>query len=71
MPKLTDNSIMPWGKHKGKKLANIPNDYLLWLRDEIQKTVPIRRSLDNKELLEYIEDNMDVINKETKKYDKR
>jgi uncharacterized protein (DUF3820 family) len=22
---------MPWGKHKGERMANIPPDYLLWL----------------------------------------
>lgn len=28
---LTDNSFMPYGKHKGKKMINVPADYLLWL----------------------------------------
>lgn len=32
-PKITDTSLMPWGKHKGVKMANIPPDYLLWLLD--------------------------------------
>jgi len=30
-PKLTDNSPMPWGAHKGTKMANLSPDYLLWL----------------------------------------
>lgn len=25
---------MPFGKHKGKKLANVPASYLLWLFDQ-------------------------------------
>lgn len=29
MEELTDNSIMPNGKHKGVKMANVPDDYLL------------------------------------------
>lgn len=28
---LNDNSPMPWGMHKGKKMANVPAKYLLWL----------------------------------------
>lgn len=28
---LNDNSIMPWGMHKGKKMANVPAKYLLYL----------------------------------------
>ena len=28
---MTDESIMPWGKHKGEKMANAPPSYLLWL----------------------------------------
>lgn len=26
-----DNFIMPWGKHKGKSLKNIPINYLRWV----------------------------------------
>lgn len=26
-----ESFIMPWGKYRGKKLAAIPNDYLIWL----------------------------------------
>lgn len=31
---MTDESIMPFGKHKGVKLANVPADYLLFLHKE-------------------------------------
>jgi uncharacterized protein (DUF3820 family) len=29
--KLTDNSIMPWGKYKGHNMINVPANYLLYL----------------------------------------
>jgi uncharacterized protein (DUF3820 family) len=56
---MDDNSIMPFGKYKGQKLANIPGDYLLWLYKE------------NKcfgQLKEYIEENKEVLNKEVKSF---
>lgn len=28
-----DNSLMPWGKHEGEKMANVPASYLLWIYD--------------------------------------
>ncbi len=34
MPKLTDQSKMPFGKHKDKKLEDVPASYLLWLWEE-------------------------------------
>ena len=49
---MTDESIMPFGKYKGQKLANVPASYLLWLYDN------------NKcfgELKKYIEENMDAL----------
>ena len=54
---MNDNSLMTFGKHWGKKLADVPADYLLWLYEN------------NKcygELKEYITDNLDVIKSEIK-----
>lgn len=31
MKEFNDESIMPFGIHKGKALANIPDHYLKWL----------------------------------------
>lgn len=31
MEKLTDESLMYFGQHKGSKLANCPDSYLKWL----------------------------------------
>ena len=30
--KLTDESLMPMGKHAGKKMGNIPCYYLQWFK---------------------------------------
>lgn len=30
----TDNTLMPWGVHKGKKLSELPASYLLWLYEQ-------------------------------------
>ncbi len=50
--KLTDESIMPWGVHKGKKLANVPDHYLKWLYDNNKCHGALK---------EYIEDNAEII----------
>ncbi len=31
---MTDSDIMPLGKHKGKRLQNVPASYLMWLYDQ-------------------------------------
>lgn len=50
---MDDNSIMPFGKYKGKKLSDIPDDYFLWLHG-----VGINPKY--YELEEYIEENLDA-----------
>lgn len=43
---LHDESIMPFGKHKGKKLGEVPDSYWLWfLQQEWSSKYP--------ELVEY------------------
>ena len=56
---LNDNSLFPFGKHKGIKMEKVPATYLDWLmgQDWI-KSWP--------EVVEYIERNRTVINKELK-----
>ena len=54
---MDDNSIMPFGKYKGEKMANVPASYLLWIYDEPFCTG---------ELKKYIKENMDAILIETK-----
>lgn len=57
MAQLTDESPMPFGKHKGKKLANVPADYLLWIYGS--GILPSFKNLE-----EYIEENMNVLKQE-------
>lgn len=52
---MTDNSIMPIGKYKGEKLANVPASYLIWLYEN---------SNIYGELRQYIADNLEVIKSE-------
>ena len=53
--KMTDNSLMPYGKHKGQKMANVPPDYLIWLFEN-NKCTP--------EVAKYIAKNLDVLKAE-------
>lgn len=57
MEKITDSSLMPYGKYKGKKMANIPASYLLWMyrNDKLFKALEV-----------YVEENMDALEKEEK-----
>ena len=55
---LHDNSQMPFGKYQGEKMINVPANYLMWLYNENKC---------NKEVREYIEDNLDVLQEEIKR----
>jgi uncharacterized protein (DUF3820 family) len=52
---MNDESIMPFGKYKGEKMANVPPDYLLWLYDNGKCYGDVRK---------YIADNLDVLKSE-------
>jgi len=54
---MNDNSIMPFGKYKGYKLANIPASYLLWLYNQ---------GLQKGNLRDYIIDNLQLLKQERK-----
>lgn len=66
MPNFTDTDLMPFGKHKGVAMANVPAAYLIWLRDELNHTAPNKRTLNQKLIIGYVEDNMDVLEREVK-----
>ena len=51
--KLNDNSLMPFGQHKGKKMIDVPAPYLLWIYEQ------------NFDVMVYIRENMEVLRKET------
>lgn len=50
---FADKTLMPWGMHKGKALANVPDSYLLWLYTENKAHGDLRA---------YIKDNLASIN---------
>jgi len=52
---MTDESIMPFGKYKGDKMANIPPSYLLWLYENDKCYGDVKS---------YIRDNLDVLKAE-------
>lgn len=58
MTTISDSMPMPFGKHKGKKMANIPADYLLHLLDNYMCYGSVKA---------YIQENEDVLRKETEK----
>ncbi|KKQ95343.1 MAG: hypothetical protein UT21_C0006G0015 [Candidatus Woesebacteria bacterium GW2011_GWA1_39_11b] len=58
---MNDNSTMPFGLHRGKKLANVPAEYLRWLYDNGKLYG---------ELKTYVEENLDVIKAEINYSDK-
>lgn len=60
---LTDKSIMPFGKHKGTEMANVPAEYLLWLYAEYTEPNPIFGFI-NQQVKAYIEDNLDILKSE-------
>lgn len=51
---FTDESIMPFGLYKGKKMANVPAHHLLWVYDQPWCRGPVKQ---------YIEDNMELLKK--------
>ena len=57
MAALDDNSLMPFGKYKDEKLANVPASYLLYAYDNFNIW---------QNLKDYIDDNRDVLESEIK-----
>lgn len=56
--KELENFLMPFGKHKGEKLANIDASYLLWLYNACEdKDLP-------EEVKLYVEETKEVLLKE-------
>jgi len=56
--KITDESTMLFGKHKGRYLIEVPASWLLWYRNDAKDPR-------DKDLLDYIEDNLDVLRSES------
>lgn len=65
MPELHDNSEMPIGKFKGVEMIDVPADYLIKIHEENQgKEI---KSDDLKSVMEYIDDNIDVLKEEIRR----
>ena len=56
MPQLSDTSLMPFGKHKGKRMIDVPAKYLLWLYEN---------GLGAGDVKDYITNNIDGLRKES------
>lgn len=67
MEAYKDTDLMPYGKHKGVKLANVPASYLQWLFENALQGAPNKMTIENKKLRKYYEENKEVIQKELKK----
>ena len=52
MSKLTDNDPMPFGKHKGRKMIDVPPSYLLWYLENGSEGNVKDYCIENKEALE-------------------
>lgn len=60
---ITDNSPMPFGKHEGEKMANVPAPYLLNLKRRFRFVQPCGKL---KAVMDYIEENKEVLEQEVK-----
>jgi len=68
MEAFKDTDLMPFGKYKGEKMANVPAHHLMWHWDTYLSTdSELHMSIDKKRLKKYIVENMDVLKKELKK----
>ncbi len=55
--KLTDDSPMPFGKHRGEKMADVPASYLLWLGAELALKDKLSLNAGQRGVLDYVADN--------------
>lgn len=61
---LQDTDPMPFGKYKGKPMAQVPASYLFWLEEKITATFYNNRTLQEKEIMAYVKENRQVLEKE-------
>lgn len=55
---MTAQSIMPFGKHRGQRMEDVPAAYLLWLWNNGLKDQP------GKEVHGYVSENLDALQQE-------
>lgn len=46
LPNLTDKCPMPWGKHKGFQMIDVPTDYLLFVYKQGKLCNRVRRYIE-------------------------
>jgi len=56
--KIDDNFIFTFGKHKGKKICNVPAQYLLWAERNIENL--------SQRIRDYIDENRILLEKEAR-----
>lgn len=58
---MTDTTIMPFGKYKGKMLGEIPAEYMIWLHDEFldENGLYRKNGMFAKELADYLRENLE------------
>lgn len=66
MPTLTDFSEMPFGKYKGKKMMDVPADYILFMYEKIRPIALNKMYLSQKMFVNYVEDCKEVLEKQVK-----
>jgi len=57
MKNMNDETLIPWGIHKGTRMIDVPASYLKWIHDNNKGDAAVRG---------YIEYNWDVILKQVK-----
>lgn len=57
---MNSDSLMPWGKHKGERISDVPASYLDWLigQDWIDEWPDVKA---------YIEQNLDAIHEQVRR----
>jgi len=55
---FTDSTLMPFGKHKGTALANVPAEYLIYIYENMTLSEGLKQ---------YIKKNKDVLDAEIKR----
>lgn len=58
IPPLTDKSLMPFGKHKGEALANVPASYLIYIYENFSLPENLKK---------YIRDNLEGLRQDVKR----
>jgi uncharacterized protein (DUF3820 family) len=61
---MTDTDLMPFGKHKGKRMIDVPASYFLWLLDALKNDTR------NVEVKQYLQENKEALKLEVKKNSK-